>query len=127
MALVLFIVLIVYYNYQGFEINFFKLIFYLPLGLILTIFTTFGLGCFIASLNVKYRDFRYIIPFLIQFLLFVTPVIYPVSIFADSWLETILSLNPMTGAISFSRAAFTNEAINWTLLSISTLSSFFIF
>ncbi len=127
MALIIFLILIIYYSFQGYEIFWIKLVFYLPFGLILTVITTFGLGSFIAALNVKYRDFRYVIPFFIQFLLFVTPVIYPVSIFHNSWLETILSLNPMTGAITLSRGAFVSDPINWGMVGISTLAAIFIF
>ena len=127
MALIVFILIIIYYSFQGYEVSFYKLVFYLPLGLLLTTFTTLGLGSLIGSLNVKYRDFRYIMPFFIQFLLFVTPVIYPISIIENSWMEALLSLNPMTGAITLSRSAFTHNVMDWGMLGISTLSSIFIF
>lgn len=77
-----------------------------------------GGGLFLASINVKYRDVRYALPFFIQMLLFVTPVIYPASIAGKySW---ILAMNPMTGVIKAARASlFGNEPINWELLGIS--------
>ena len=66
-----------------------------PAGLLLTIIATLGPGCLLAALNAKYRDFRYVIPFLVQALLFLTPAIYPVSMFKNQWIQFALALNPM--------------------------------
>ncbi len=97
----------------------------LPLCLIATLLTTFGLGCFFAALNVKYRDFRYVIPFMLQVLLFLTPVIYPISIIPYPWLQSILELNPMSGAIDFFRSALSGEPLPWVLIIKSLSISFF--
>ena len=77
-----------------------------------------GGGLILAAINVKYRDVRYILPFFIQILLFVTPVIYPASIAEKySW---VLALNPMTGVIQNARAALLGTTpINWLLVFIS--------
>ncbi len=93
----------------------------MPLLLLITFMAAVGGGLFLASINVKYRDVRYILPFFIQMLLFVTPVIYPASIAgAYSW---ILALNPMTGVIKAARASlFGNAPINWELLGISFIA-----
>lgn len=90
----------------------------LPLLLLITFMASVGLGLFLASVNVKYRDVRYVLPFFIQILMFVTPVIYPTSIAGKySW---ILAMNPMTGVIKAARAAILGNApINWYLLLIS--------
>ncbi len=90
----------------------------LPLLLIITFFAALGGGLFLASINVKYRDVRYILPYFLQMLLFVTPVIYPSSIAGKyAW---ILSINPMTGVIKAARAAVLGtEPINWLLLGLS--------
>lgn len=90
----------------------------LPLLLLITFMAAVGLGLFLAAVNVKYRDVRYVLPFFIQLLIFVTPVIYPASITGKySW---ILALNPMTGVIKAARAAILGNApINWLLLLIS--------
>ncbi|MEM6317874.1 MAG: ABC transporter permease, partial [Bacteroidota bacterium] len=101
MALIVFGGILLFYEWTmpTFYVNYLRLVLYLPLALIMTILGTFGIGSFLAALNVKYRDFRYVIPFMIQFLLFITPVIYPVSIFKDiSWIKYVLAINPMTGA-----------------------------
>ncbi len=93
----------------------------LPLLLIITFMAAVGSGLFLAALNVKYRDVRYVLPFFIQILLFITPVIYPASIAGKySWL---LAINPMTGVIQAARAALLNTTpINWTLIGLSFIA-----
>lgn len=93
-----------------------------PILLLITFLASTGLGLFLAAVNVKYRDVRYALPFFIQMLLFVTPVIYPASIAGKfSWL---LALNPMTGVIQIARAGLLHTApINWTLLGLSALAA----
>lgn len=90
----------------------------IPILLIITFMASVGGGLFLAAINVKYRDVRYALPFFIQILLFITPVIYPASIAGKySWL---LALNPMTGVIQSARAALLGTTpINWLLLGIS--------
>ncbi|MEN9524280.1 MAG: hypothetical protein RL536_349 [Candidatus Parcubacteria bacterium] len=90
----------------------------MPLLLFITFLASVGGGLFLASINVKYRDVKYALPFFIQILLFVTPVIYPASLAGKySW---ILAINPMTGVIKGARGALLgNEPINWLLLLIS--------
>jgi lipopolysaccharide transport system permease protein len=74
-----------------------------PVLLFISLVTASGLGLFLASVNVKFRDVRYILPFFIQMLMFVTPVIYPVSIIPSAY-KWVAYLNPMTGVISTARA-----------------------
>ena len=128
MALIVFVGILVYYEIQMPEltVQYGKLLLFLPLAILLTITCTFGFGSYLAALNVKYRDFRYVIPFLLQFLLFVTPVIYPVSIFESSWAKYLLSINPMTGAVNLSRAAFTSAKVDWISVGISGASAIFL-
>ena len=94
----------------------------LPLLIIITSIFAVGLGLSLAALNVKYRDVKYALPFFIQMLMFVTPVIYSPSIFGTySW---ILAINPMTGVIKAARAAlFGLQPINWGLLGLSALAA----
>lgn len=116
-ASVILIGLMVYYHYLP---NLPGLLI-LPLLLLITFIAAVGLGLFLASINVKYRDVRYVLPFFIQMMLFVTPVIYPTSLLGKySW---ILAINPMTGVINTVRAAVLGTAsINWLLLLISGLT-----
>jgi lipopolysaccharide transport system permease protein len=90
----------------------------LPLLILISFTAALGGGLILAAINVKYRDVRYVLPFFIQLLLYVTPVIYPASIAGKySW---ILAINPMTGVIKAAQAAILGNApINWLLLLIS--------
>lgn len=90
----------------------------LPLLIIITFFAALGLGLFLSSLNVKYRDVRYILPYFIQMMFFVTPVVYPASLTGIwSW---FLAMNPMTGVIKAARSALLGDfPMNWPQLMIS--------
>lgn len=104
--------------YYGFMPNFQGLLF-LPLLLVITISTTLGLGWFLAAVNVKYRDVRYALPFFVQLLIFITPVIYPVSIVSKSY-QWLLYLNPMAGVIEAFKASFLGTMpVSWVGLGIS--------
>jgi lipopolysaccharide transport system permease protein len=93
----------------------------LPLLLVLTFMSAIGLGLLLSAVNVKYRDVRYALPFFIQLLLFVTPVIYPASI-AGAY-SKVLALNPMMGVIQSARAALLGTTpINWTLILTSFIA-----
>lgn len=97
----------------------------LPLLLLITFMASVGGGLFLAAINVKYRDVRYALPFFIQIMLFLTPVIYPASI-AGKY-SKILALNPMMGVIQNARAAILGSMpINWILISISFAATFVI-
>lgn len=70
----------------------------LPLFILLAITAAYGAGCLVAALNVKYRDMRIIVPFIVQFGLFVSPVGFSSSIVSEKW-KFLYALNPMTGVI----------------------------
>jgi lipopolysaccharide transport system permease protein len=70
----------------------------LPLFIVLAFLTSFGISLYITALNVKYRDFRYIIPFIVQFGLYVSPVGFSSSVVPAKW-RLLYSLNPMVGVI----------------------------
>jgi len=93
----------------------------------LTCIAAFGVGSYLAALNVKYRDVRYIIPFLVQFLLFVTPVIYPTNITQNVYLKGLLAINPMSAPLDIFRAGITNGSINWQADLVSIISSIGVF
>ena len=69
------------------------------------VLTALGVGTCLAALNVAYRDFRYVIPFLVQFWMFATPVVYPASLVPPEW-QWALYINPMAGVIEGFRSAF---------------------
>ncbi|MCC7232736.1 MAG: ABC transporter permease [Bacteroidia bacterium] len=99
----LFIVLLIYYRVP---VDPGRLLYAFPASLIIILITTLGVGTLLASLNVKYRDFRYVIPFMVQILLFLTPVIYPVTVVPEGLIRDLFQLNPLAGAISLLRSCF---------------------
>jgi lipopolysaccharide transport system permease protein len=76
----------------------------LPLLVVLIMLTASGVGMFLAALNAKYRDIRYTIPFLVQFWMFASPVVYPVSMIPAKY-HLIYAINPMAGVIEGFRSA----------------------
>ena len=97
-------------------------IFTLPLFILIAFAAAMGAGLWIAALNVKYRDFRYIIPFVVQFGLYVSPVGFSSNIVPEQW-RLLYSLNPMVGVIDGFRWAILggNTQLYWPgfLLSLS--------
>ena len=89
----------------------------IPLFLILAILLTLGAGFLISSLNVKYRDFQYIVPFIVQLGLYISPVGFSSDIIPQKW-KIIYSLNPMVGIIDGFRWAFFGTQTSYLLLSI---------
>lgn len=118
-AFLVFIALLIGYKQS---VDFLMAIILWPSALLVAIIATFGPGCLLAALNVKYRDFRYVIPFLVQALLFLTPVIYPISMLSNDWVKYILALNPMYAAITLFRMPMMSTPFDGILLSISLFS-----
>ena len=92
-SLIVLAILMVYYGfYPDYKILF------LPFFFIIAFLTALGFGLFFTALNVKYRDFRYIIPFMVQFGLYISPVGFSSSVIPEEF-QLIYSLNPMVGVI----------------------------
>ncbi len=92
----------------------------LPLFIILAFLASFGIGLYVTALNVKYRDFRYIIPFIVQFGLYVSPVGFSSSVVPAKW-RLIYSLNPMVGVIDGFRWCILGEQkMDWIGFGISS-------
>lgn len=100
----------------------------LPLFVLLTCAAALGTGLWFAALNVKYRDVRYIVPFLMQIGLYVSPVGFSSSLIPDRW-RVLYALNPMASVIDGFRWATLGGKItvNWLQLSISALFIFALF
>jgi len=120
--LMAFVVFIIYSLLNGITFSW-QAFFYFPFAVALTCIATFGAGSLLAALNVKYRDFRYIIPFLIQLLLFLTPVIYPVGITKNIYLTWVLALNPMTAPLDIFRASINGGHLHLMYDAISIFAS----
>jgi lipopolysaccharide transport system permease protein len=122
-SLSVFIVVLVIYKV---EIHYFSPLLLL-LSVLITCLSSMGVGTLLAALNVKYRDVRYIIPFLVQGLLFLTPVLYPSNITNNKAGQLLLNLNPMSGALELMRGMFTAYTINIETIAISLMSSIILF
>jgi lipopolysaccharide transport system permease protein len=98
----------------------------LPVFVVLAFFTSLGPGLWITSLNVKYRDFRYVIPFLLQFGLYVSPVGFSSTAVPDQW-RLLYSLNPMVGVIDGFRWCILggNSHIYWPSLGLTIVITIF--
>ena len=84
---------------------------------------TSGIGLIIASLTIKYRDFKYVVPFFLQAFFFISPVIIPISLYGSKTLQFFLSINPLAGAINITRAALTNSAPDWIMILYSAMAA----
>jgi lipopolysaccharide transport system permease protein len=85
-------------------------ILWLPLFLLLAFVTALAVGLWLSVLNVEYRDVKYTIPFLTQFWMFATPIVYPSTLLKEPW-RTVYGLNPMVGVV---------EGFRWALLGTKT-------
>lgn len=102
----------------------------LPILLLDTTLCAAGAGLLTAALNIKYRDVRHALPFFIQIMVYITPVIYPVKLLDKHPLAKLLMLwlNPMASVIANARAGlFGKTPINWDAMGISTFVSVMIF
>ena len=92
-----------------------------PLFLVLALLASLGFSLWLSALNVKYRDFRYIVPFIVQFGLYVSPVGFSSSVVPEKW-RLLYSLNPMVGVIDGFRWAILggDAQIYWPGFLLST-------
>jgi len=95
-------------------------IFFLPLAILLTALFALGVGTWMSALNVKYRDVRFALPFLIQLWLFVSSVILPSSSVGPKW-RWLLRLNPMSGIIETYRATLLGTPFDWTAITVASV------
>jgi lipopolysaccharide transport system permease protein len=89
-----------------------------PVLVLMTVFLAVGVGMLLSALNVKYRDVRHALPFVVQLWLFATPIIYPTSMLPERW-RWLLRLNPLTGIIEAFRASLFGGELDWAALGIS--------
>lgn len=118
MAFVLFIGILIFYKQP---VSWLAIICW-PLALLIGMVATLGLGSLLAALNVKYRDFRYVIPFLVQILFFLTPVIYPISMLDNPVLKYILACSPMYAAVELFRYPLTGIMPDYLFLGASLMA-----
>ncbi|MCA0398099.1 MAG: ABC transporter permease [Bacteroidetes bacterium] len=92
----------------------------LPLFLLLALLAAFGVGLYVTALNVKYRDFRYIIPFIVQFGLYITPVGFSSNVIPEKW-RLLYAINPMVGVIDGFRWCILGTPLDVRMLAVSIL------
>lgn len=99
-----FVVLLLLLFYYGTSIT--AQVLWMPFFFLLSVITALGVGLWLSAVNVKFRDVRYVVPFLIQFWMFATPIAYPSSLLSEPW-RTLYAINPMVGVV---------EGFRWSLL-----------
>ncbi|HXX44385.1 MAG TPA: ABC transporter permease [Candidatus Acidoferrales bacterium] len=99
-SFVMFVVMMIYFGMRPSAA-----VLWLPAFLLLALLTALGVGLWLSALNAIYRDVRYVVPFLVQFWMFASPVAYPSSLVPEKW-RWVFGLNPMTGVI---------EGFRWSL------------
>jgi lipopolysaccharide transport system permease protein len=104
-AFLILVVLMIYY-----KITPTTAIWTLPFFLVLTVVTALGVALWLSAINVQYRDVNYVLPFLTQFWLFLTPVAYSANVISAKW-QVVYSLNPMAGVVN---------GFRWALLGTNT-------
>ena len=115
MGFLLFVLLLIFYQ----QPVFWWAVLVWPFCILIASLATLGLGLWLSALNVKYRDFRYVIPFLVQVLFFLTPVIYPSSLIEAPALQYVLALSPMYAVVELFRYPLTGQVHDTLLVSIS--------
>lgn len=115
-AFAILLLMMAYYSLTTSGIELTINIIWLPFFVLLAMITSLGIGLWMSALNVMYRDFQYVVPFMIQIWMFASPVVYPASMVPTSF-QLIYGLNPMTGVI---------EGFRWSLLGTNAPSSIII-
>lgn len=121
MAFILFALILLYYQQT---VSLWAIVLW-PLVMGISVVAALGLGCWLAALNVKYRDFRYVIPFLVQILFFLTPVIYPITMLKHPLLQYALATSPMYAAVELFRYPLTGIIPDPFFLGVSLTSGLF--
>lgn len=100
---------------------------FLPVFYLLTVLSALGMGVVLASLTVFYRDFKHVVPFMVQIMMYVTPVFFTIDPTIPAQYRPILALNPMFGVTDGFRSAVLGLPMPWTSLLISSASAVVIF
>lgn len=98
----------------------------LPLLILATVLAALGTGTLLSALTVAYRDFRYVVPFLLQIWMFASPVAYPLKLVPERW-QVVYALNPMAGIIDGYRASLLGEPLHGMCLGVSVASAAVVF
>jgi lipopolysaccharide transport system permease protein len=95
----------------------------LPLLVLVAVAAALGVSAALSAVNVRYRDVRYVVPFVVQLWLFATPIAYPITLLHSPW-RTLAAINPLTGVVEgFRWAVLGSPPAPWTLIGISSASA----
>jgi len=119
LAFIVLLLMMVYYGIMP-TVN----VIWLPYLLFLILITSLGVSLWLSSMNVQFRDVKYVVPFFIQAWMFITPVVYPASMITDEFWRAMYALNPMVGVIEGFRWALlgTDTAPGWLILISTTVA-----
>jgi lipopolysaccharide transport system permease protein len=121
LSLGLFAAMLVYYHWP-----LTLAVFWLPVFIVAAFLSAAGAGLILSAVNVSFRDVKYVVPFLVQMGIFVTPVIYPVRYVPARW-RLLVGLNPMSGVVLGFRHALLGSPASWGLISVSLATSLILF
>jgi len=102
-------------------------IYLFPLAIIITFLSSFGIGTLLSALNVKYRDFRYMLPFIIQLTFFCSQIPYSIQSISFSFIKPLFYINPLNGALEIFRMPFTTGPVYGIGIIISIATMFILF
>ena len=90
-----------------------------PLLVVAMMLTSAGVGCWLAALNIQYRDVKHVTPFLVQVWMYASPIVYPMSLVPERW-HGVYALNPMAGIVEGFRAVLLGtSAVSWPTIALS--------
>lgn len=94
-----------------------------PVFVLLAFIQAAAVGTLFAALNIRFRDVKFALPFLLQAWMIATPIFYPITVLSERW-QTVFALNPLTGIIEGFRSAIFGTPFDWRLIGISVISLF---
>jgi lipopolysaccharide transport system permease protein len=100
---------------------------WIPFFVLLAVVTSLGVGFWLSAMNVRFRDIRYMLPFLTQFWLFATPIAYPSSLIQNDTLRALYGINPLVGVVEgFRWALLGTESLYGGMIAVSTAAALFL-
>jgi lipopolysaccharide transport system permease protein len=98
---------------------------FMPLFLILAIIQTLAIGTLTSALNVRFRDVKFALPFILQVWMIASPIFYPMNILPEKW-RLLFAINPLTGILEGFRSSLFGTPFDWEVIGISAVSTLFI-
>jgi lipopolysaccharide transport system permease protein len=95
----------------------------LPLFIILAIVQTAALGTLFSALNVRFRDVKFALPFLLQVWMIASPIFYPANLVPEKW-RLVFAVNPLTGILEGFRSSLFGTKFDWQVIGVSCISLF---